>query len=68
MTSLLADANDLFNEADAALENKDLSTYAQKTEEARAKIQQAEQLLADDAGTPTEGTTSTSILESAASA
>jgi hypothetical protein len=38
---LLQQAQDLFTQADAALEAKDLATYASKVAEARALVQQA---------------------------
>jgi uncharacterized membrane protein (UPF0182 family) len=56
VSSLLADASALFDEADAALRDGDLGTYADKTEEARAKIAQAEQLIEDASGSTTTTT------------
>ena len=59
VASLLTDASELFDEADAALREGDLGTYADKTEEARAKIAQAEQLLEDNGATGSTTTTTT---------
>ena len=60
VAQLLLEARELFAEADAALrEDGDLGTYAEKSDEARAKIAQAERLLADALGTEPEDPEST---------
>lgn len=52
---LLVEANDLFEQADAAL--PDFAEYADLTRQARAKIAQAERLLEEAGATPTTTTT-----------
>jgi hypothetical protein len=47
---LLDEANDLFAEADAALEGGDIGEYQDKTEEAREKVSEAIDLLQGGAG------------------
>ncbi len=68
---LLAAAERLFSEADAALENKDLAEYARLTDEARALVTQALQQLDPDAAAavtnttaPADGTESTDASDS----
>jgi uncharacterized protein len=70
VAQLLTEASKFFDEADAALREGDLGTYAEKTEDARAKIAQAEQLLEADGGTSesTSTTTSTTTTTDGASA
>jgi hypothetical protein len=57
--ALLTEASDLFTEADAALADQDLATYQEKTNEARAKVQQAMDLLEEAGVTPDDTSTST---------
>jgi uncharacterized membrane protein (UPF0182 family) len=47
---LLVEANDLFEQADAALAERDLARYQELSDQARAKTRQAEELLAGAAG------------------
>ena len=54
---LLEEAVALGKEADAALESGDLGTYQSKTEEARAKTEEAFELLAPSTSTTTSTTT-----------
>jgi uncharacterized membrane protein (UPF0182 family) len=63
VAKLLVDANDLFDQADAAL--PDFTKYADLNRQARAKIAKAERLLEDAGAAPTTTTTTT---EGAASA
>ena len=63
VAKLLVEANDLFDQADAAL--PDFAEYADLNRQARAKIAQAERLLEDAGAAPTTTTTTT---EGAASA
>jgi uncharacterized protein len=67
VAQLLTEASEFFDEADAALREGDLGTYAEKTEDARAKIAQAEQLLEADSGesTPSSSTTTTTSADAA---
>ena len=68
VTRLLTDATALFDEADLALRDGDLGLYAEKTDEARAKIAQAEALLEGEGGTSGSTTTTTTDGASACSA
>ncbi len=65
VAQLLADANDLFNQADAAL--PDFTEYARLTKAARAKLDAAERLL-EQAGATTTTTTPSTTTTTAASA
>jgi uncharacterized membrane protein (UPF0182 family) len=47
VAELLVEAGALFDEADDALRDLDFSTYEEKSNEARAKIAEAEDILAD---------------------
>jgi hypothetical protein len=49
---LLAEAEDLFADADAALESGDIGEYQDKTEEGRAKVNEAIDLLRDGEAAP----------------
>ena len=62
--TMVADANRLFEEADAALRAGELGTYQDKVDEARAKLREAERLLVEDGGatsTTTSSTTTTAL-------
>lgn len=59
VASLLTDASVLFDEADAALREGDWGTYGDKTDEARALVDQAERLIEEASATPDESTTTT---------
>jgi uncharacterized membrane protein (UPF0182 family) len=59
IADLLARASDLFDEADEALEARDLALYAEKTADARELIQRAERLLSSGGGEEPEATTTT---------
>jgi uncharacterized membrane protein (UPF0182 family) len=65
---LLVDANDLFDQADAALAAKDLAKYQDLTNRAKAKVAQAEGLLEQEAVVAGEPSATTSTTEPAASA
>jgi uncharacterized membrane protein (UPF0182 family) len=69
VSRLLVEANDLFEQADNALAERDLARYQELTDQARAKTKQAEDLLAGGAasGEPSASTT-TSTTEAGASA
>ena len=56
---LLARADQAFQEAEVAMRNGDLVTWAQKIEEAQAAIEEASRLLAASAETPPPGEEST---------
>ncbi len=66
VAQLLADASTLFQQADDAL--PDFSEYADLTEQARAKIEQAERILEGESGAGGGTTTTTSTTEPPASA
>jgi len=59
VASLLAEATALSDQADVALKDGDLGTYADKNAEAAQKVAQAEQLIRDASSTPTTTTTTT---------
>jgi uncharacterized membrane protein (UPF0182 family) len=61
---LLSEAGDLFNEADAALAAQDLATYQEKTNEAREKVQEAVDLLEQEAGVPPDDATTSTTTTS----
>jgi uncharacterized membrane protein (UPF0182 family) len=63
---LLIEANELFAQADAAL--PDFAEYAELTQEAREKIEQAEELLEEAGATPADPEGTTTTTEGAASA
>jgi uncharacterized membrane protein (UPF0182 family) len=63
VAALLEEASDLFDEADAALEARDLGTYAEKTEEARSLIARAERLLSGSRGEEPSDPETTSTTE-----
>jgi uncharacterized membrane protein (UPF0182 family) len=66
VAQLLVEANDLFDQADAALAAKDLAKYQDLTNQAKAKVAQAERLLeASASGEPTATTTTTEPAASA---
>jgi len=58
-TDMLAAAERLFDEADTALENKDLAEYARLTDEARALVTKALEQLDPTAAASASGSTST---------
>jgi uncharacterized protein len=57
--SLLAQADRLFDQADAALREGDFATFGQRLDEARALVAQANQLLAGEGGSSGDESTST---------
>jgi uncharacterized membrane protein (UPF0182 family) len=63
VAALLEEASDLFDDADAALEERDLGTYAEKTEEARSLIARAERLLSGSRGEEPSDPETTSTTE-----
>jgi hypothetical protein len=70
VAALLVEADALFTEADEALRNDgDLGGYADLNAEARQKIAQAEKLLKEELGQPTDpgATTTTTTTEPSAS-
>ena len=65
VASLLTEASELFDEADAALRDEDLVTYAEKTDEARALVDQAERLIEDAGDAPPDESTTTTTTDGA---
>ena len=62
VSRLLVEANDLSDQADQALEQRDLAKYQELNQQARAKTQEAERLLeADLAAQGATTTTSTTV-------
>ncbi len=59
VAALLTEASGLFDDAEAALGEGDLGSYADLTEEARQLVARAEQLLEGDSGAATTTTTTT---------
>ncbi|HET7722985.1 MAG TPA: hypothetical protein VFK43_23660, partial [Acidimicrobiales bacterium] len=66
VAQLLAEADELFAEADAAL--PDFARYAELIQQAKAKIAQAEDLLEAEAGGSTTTTTAPTTTTAAAAA
>jgi uncharacterized membrane protein (UPF0182 family) len=62
VAELLVEANDLFEQADQALAEGDLGRYEELTDQGRAKVAEAEQLLEEAGAT---GTTTTTVGASA---
>jgi uncharacterized membrane protein (UPF0182 family) len=59
IAALLAEASDLFDQADAALQEGDLAGYEELSDEARALVEQAEDIIAGSLGTEEPATTTT---------
>lgn len=59
VATLLADATALFQQADEALQDNDLATYEDKSDQARAKVDQAERLIAEASGSEETGSSTT---------
>jgi hypothetical protein len=68
VATLLSEASQLFDEADAALAEQDFATYGEKTEEARRKIARAEALIEAAGGSDGPDGTTTTTEEDGASA
>jgi uncharacterized membrane protein (UPF0182 family) len=60
---LLAEANELFEQADEALADADLETYARLVREARERLDEAERLLEEAGATTTTAPTTTTEAE-----
>ena len=59
VSQLLIEANDLYEQADAALAERDLAKYQELNEQAREKTREAERLLEAEGAASTTSTSTT---------
>lgn len=66
IATMVADANRLFEEADAALRDGDLGTYDDKIDEARAKLREVQRLIGEGGDPGSTTTTAPPVADPAA--